>query len=801
MSLFSIFVDLKANTADFVSGMERGSYAAKKAGREIQESFSSLGDIAEKALAPLGEVGEAIGASLSGIANAAGKAASGLASIGALSPVAAIGGIAAVATAAAVGLSALAIKGTEVVENFRTVSEQTGISISDLQVFGAAGESVGVSLEDVVAGMRKFDQVLTDTGRGVGPLQATLKSLGITAVDNRNAILQLADAFKDMPDGPRKAAIAIELLGRSGLSLIPILDQGREGIEEFQGIVKDFGPNIDSGAIAATEEWKKSTVELGQAWGNAKVSLGGILPVLESFVDDLAQAVKFTSGLGQFLHFTLPENSSSEQMGPGGMKIGMPVSGKTDLSGLAPKVSVIDDQQDAYDAYMAGGKEQLALKQAQEQLDADSQAQLWKAVAADEAHIASLKEIIALEQSRQSIFEKIGARIDAGDLAHPTLAHRDSFNGPTEAQTAALPTFSQLGIVASPQDVAANNQAVAQMNATKTAADAIQSQIDDFWKQFGDDASNTVDQINAGYDKELTSFRDLLLQQKISQEDWSAISVQIEKSRIETIAALYQSQQEQGKKLDQDVIADPFTSLGSKFQAFANQIQLEGQNLGPKLFSSMSTAVDGLESQLAKLVVTGKANFKQLFDSFAESAAKAGIQNIFGSIAGLFSGNGGLPKSSQNAPGGTPGIVSGSLGLIGSVGKLFGLGGSSGGPGGAPTGSQASPFYVVMAGGGSGGFAGILSSFAGLGSLVGLAGGGDMTPGRAYLVGEKGPELMFAGKRGGSIVPIGAGPRGHTVNNNIMINGVSDFDSFNRSKGQIMADFHRTTQNALARNG
>ena len=63
-SLFSLFVDLKANTADFVSGMSTASYAAKKAGRDIEESFSSLGNIASVALAPFGELGAVIGESL-----------------------------------------------------------------------------------------------------------------------------------------------------------------------------------------------------------------------------------------------------------------------------------------------------------------------------------------------------------------------------------------------------------------------------------------------------------------------------------------------------------------------------------------------------------------------------------------------------------------------------------------------------------------------------------------------------------------------------------------------------------------
>ncbi len=46
MSVFSLFVDLKANTADFVSGMSTASYAAKKAGRDIEDSFSRLGSVA-----------------------------------------------------------------------------------------------------------------------------------------------------------------------------------------------------------------------------------------------------------------------------------------------------------------------------------------------------------------------------------------------------------------------------------------------------------------------------------------------------------------------------------------------------------------------------------------------------------------------------------------------------------------------------------------------------------------------------------------------------------------------------------
>src|SRR5581483_1716302 len=300
MSLFSIFVDLRANVADFVSGMNQSSYAARKFARETEDSFGQLGQLAEKALAPLGEAGESIGRALAGMSEAAGSAVGKFSALGSLSVAGALAGVGAAAIAAAVGLAELAIKGAEVVENLELVSQKTGIGVSGLQVLGAAGASVGVSLDDVVTGMRKFDQVLTGTGRGSTVLTATLKSLGITARDNQGALLQLADAFSNMEDGPRKDAIAVELLGRSGLNLIPVLNKGRDGILEFQSIVEEFGPVVNTRAVTALEGWKKSTLELSEAWQRTTVDIEkALLPLFSWMTEKIAVAVEQWAKFGE----------------------------------------------------------------------------------------------------------------------------------------------------------------------------------------------------------------------------------------------------------------------------------------------------------------------------------------------------------------------------------------------------------------------------------------------------------------------------------------------------------------------
>jgi hypothetical protein len=123
----------------------------------------------------------------------------------------------------------------------------------------------------------------------------------------------------------------------------------------------------------------------------------------------------------------------------------------------------------------------------------------------------------------------------------------------------------------------------------------------------------------------------------------------------------------------------------------------------------------------------------------------------------------GTPKGTASSPfyvkttGGSG--LSGGSGGMGGLASLFGGGGSSGGftgdesamnfatdagtGGGGFLSSLKSIFGSLMAGGGSGGagggMSGILSSLVG---LIPLASGGPMTPSSAYLVGEKGPEIM-----------------------------------------------------------
>src|SRR6266478_3555067 len=272
ISLGSIVVDLIANFSGFIQDCGKAAYAGKKATKEIHQSFdemgSKIGSSLQGAFASLGQFGavvgelsRTIGESFDGI----GKGSNGIAVA-----VTALGALGAAAIGAAAGFVELAKGGAEVVEHLAHISEKTGISIRDLQIFEAAGATVGVSLDDMVVGMRRFDQAIANFGKGTAA-QGILRELGVTAKDNKEALLQVADAFKKMQDPVQRANDAVALFGRSGLNMIPLLAKGREGILEWEKAVDKFGPVIGKDAVDANEKYRNSVEELSLSWDKVKV--------------------------------------------------------------------------------------------------------------------------------------------------------------------------------------------------------------------------------------------------------------------------------------------------------------------------------------------------------------------------------------------------------------------------------------------------------------------------------------------------------------------------------------------------
>lgn len=262
-----------------------------------------------------------------------------------------------------------------------------------------------------------------------------------------------------------------------------------------------------------------------------------------------------------------------------------------------------------------------------------------------------------------------------------------------------------------------------------------------------------------------------------------------------------------------NVIPTKLGMLKLQFADFFTDVAADGQGFTDKVFGSMERAMDGLSDQLARLVVTGRASFRQLGMELEGNILKAGFQHGIGQIAGKIA-----PHLAVGAGGGKRGDSPGSPMFVKEVGSP-GLGVPGFGKGGAGSGGGSGPdsedgvqskltgaFHPVFSDVGKmmGELTSHMSSLlGGLGKMFGgfLATGGNVTPGKAYVVGEKHSEF-FVPHQAGQVAPA-LHMAGQTQQNivNLHIHGVQDADTFRRSHSQIGAMLLNQMAIAQARNG
>ncbi|MGZ6477658.1 MAG: phage tail tape measure C-terminal domain-containing protein [Bdellovibrionales bacterium] len=168
------------------------------------------------------------------------------------------------------------------------MSQKTGTSVEDLAKLKGVAEISGVSFDSLGTALRKLSVNLVEAGNGNQELAGTFKGLGINIRDSSGGIKdagtitkELAGKFESLGNTPGKAAIAVKLFGRAGSEMIPLLNRGKDAIEEFStSMDQDFGAraehfndtlaiigkNLKSGGISAIKELLPTLQDLGDAF-------------------------------------------------------------------------------------------------------------------------------------------------------------------------------------------------------------------------------------------------------------------------------------------------------------------------------------------------------------------------------------------------------------------------------------------------------------------------------------------------------------------------------------------------------
>ena len=179
----------------------------------------------------------------------------------------------------------------------KRTGEKLGITAQSVQELGYAADVSGASMEDIQRGMQKLalasEQVKTGQEplvQGLGKLKISFSEIQKLPLDEKLA--RIADGFADAGPDVDKTGISMEIFGKAGTKLIPLLNKGADGLAELKQEFIDTGAELDDHAIESFEHLEETQKKLHWTLiGLRNQAVAALLPELQSMADGIMKWV------------------------------------------------------------------------------------------------------------------------------------------------------------------------------------------------------------------------------------------------------------------------------------------------------------------------------------------------------------------------------------------------------------------------------------------------------------------------------------------------------------------------------
>lgn len=197
------------------------------------------------------------------------------------------GGLGALVPAATIaGIAALGKRAIDAADNLNDLSKRTGVGVESLSRFGAAAADSGTSVDEVAKAMGRLARGVVDPA---SQTSKALQSIGVSAIDANGKVrsldqimLSVSDVFAKMPDGAQKTALAMEIFGKAGANLIPMLNEGSTALGQYSA-------TIDTEMAQAADKFNDSINAIALAVsGPFNEAVTALLPLITSVAQGIA---------------------------------------------------------------------------------------------------------------------------------------------------------------------------------------------------------------------------------------------------------------------------------------------------------------------------------------------------------------------------------------------------------------------------------------------------------------------------------------------------------------------------------
>lgn len=200
-----------------------------------------------------------------------------------------------------VGSAILGVDFAEAGSELNDMSERTGASVEGLSALKYAAQQTGADVGSLETGFKKMGQTLANAAEGSDQAKESLQKVGVSVSDLQGLspeeqFAKIADGISQIGDPAKRTAAAIDIFGKSGTDLLPILNGGSEGLAAFRERAEALG------LIMSTEDAQAADA-LGDAFDDLWATLKSVsnaigsafAPAVQSVVEILRMGAKLVA--------------------------------------------------------------------------------------------------------------------------------------------------------------------------------------------------------------------------------------------------------------------------------------------------------------------------------------------------------------------------------------------------------------------------------------------------------------------------------------------------------------------------
>lgn len=178
---------------------------------------------------------------------------------------------------------------------------RTGASVEALSELAFAAEQSGSDLATLEGSLTKMQKFLVAAAQGSGQATDSLAQLGLSVSDlarlaPEDQFSAIADRLSRIENPALRTATAMQIFGRSGTQLLPLMKDGAKGIAELRQQARDLGLTMSAEDAKAAEEFGDTLNVLWRVLKRAVFTIGSALAPLLTSVAEYVMRIAKTTG-------------------------------------------------------------------------------------------------------------------------------------------------------------------------------------------------------------------------------------------------------------------------------------------------------------------------------------------------------------------------------------------------------------------------------------------------------------------------------------------------------------------------